>query len=436
MLAQYKKSIFTIILGDVFIWYDFAIFGYLAPIIGQVFFPSSEPKVALVKAFLLFGAGFLLRPLGGIILGNIGDKYGRKKALIISFLAMAIPSAVIGLLPVYAKIGWSSTLILVTLRIIQGLSCGGELSSASSYTYEVAPARRGFWCSWNSTASVFGVFSGSLVVMLLTCLFSHEDLINFGWRLAFLLGALLIIPSILAIRFLPESHKFRKVSRNKELEKIPVLYALKNHWQSMLAILLANVLQAVSFYVMVVWMPSFANVFLNKPLAHTTTINTFAMLVLIVLMPFAGYLSDKIGYVKLAVISVVAQLVLFIPLFYLVINGGEFALLLSQLFFISAYCGMAATTSVIMAFLFPVKARCSGVALSYNMAASLFGGTAPAICTFLINATKMNIAPAFYLIFCALLALVGYLLVIRLKRKSEALDEIPDPNIFSCDLAE
>lgn len=418
MVQKYQKSIFTIIIGDIFIWYDFTVFGYLAPIIGQMFFPTSNPHIALAKAFLLFAAGFLLRPIGGIILGNIGDKYGRKIVLVISFLAMSIPSALIGMLPTYARIGWYSTLALIILRIIQGLSAGGELSGAASYTYEIVPPKqRGFWCSWNSTASVLGVFGGSLVVMILSHLFSHQQLVDFGWRLAFLLGAALIVPSIIAIKFLPESARFQASARKKEIEKIPILGAFKTNSRSMLAILLINALQTVSLYVMVMWLPSFATVFLGKSLPAALTINTISMFTLIAIMPFAGYLSDKIGYVKLAMYSLCAQFILFLPLFYLIIHGGQVALLIAQLIFVFAFCGMAATTSTILVLVFPAKTRCSGAAISYNLAVSIFGGTAPLVCTFLINITKINIIPAFYLMFCALLAIPGYILVKRIASK-------------------
>ncbi|OGT21820.1 MAG: hypothetical protein A3C55_03870 [Gammaproteobacteria bacterium RIFCSPHIGHO2_02_FULL_42_13] len=406
----YKKAIFTAITGDVFTLYNFAIFGYLAPVIGQIFFPASKPIIAITKVFLLYAVGYVFRPIGGVILSHIGDKYGRRISLTISFLAMGLASCVMGLLPTYEKIGCYSTLIFILMRIIQGLSTGGELSSASSYIYELANKRKGFWVSLNSAAAIFGVFLGSFTIMVLSSLFTPQHLMNYGWRIPFLLGAILVIPGIFLIKYLPESRSFEKIVQNKELERLPMICVFRNHWINMLSVFLFGATM-VLVPLIFVWMPPYVSACFGKTISHVTIINTITLLVLVLLVPVAGYLSDRVGYLKLASVSVILMIILTVPLFYLITSHWQFGLLTAQLAFAIIFSGASGATSIVMTKQFPTKVRCSGIAISYNAANLVFGGTAPAVCTFLISITNLQTAPAYYITLCMMVALLGCLMI-------------------------
>lgn len=410
------KSTFTAIIGDVFTLYNFAVFGYLAPIIGQIFFPTSKPLLAITKIFLLYAVGYVFRPLGGIILSHVGDKYGRRIALLIAFFTIALTSFAMGLLPAYERIGYCSTLLLVFLRIMQGLAAGGELSNASAYIHELAQKRKGFWVSWNSTGALFGVLLGSLVVVILSIILTNQKLVDFGWRIPFLFGAVLIVPGILALKFLPESEDFKKIVKSKAIERIPIVVVFKKHWINMLAVFLFAATTAVVPLVFV-WTPIYVSTYLGKATPFSSITNTITLFVLVSLMPIAGWVSDKIGYLKLASASTLLMLLFSTPLFYLIINKGQLGLLISQLIFAVIFSNTAAVTSILMTSQFPTQVRCSGIAISYNAANLLFGGTAPVFCAFLVGATKMKMAPAYYLAFCMLVSLCGCFIIKVQKRK-------------------
>lgn len=409
-----KKSIFTAIIGDIFTLYNFAIFGYSAPIIGPIFFPNSGQLMSITKIFLLYAVGYVFRPLGGIILSHIGDTHGRKIALIISFFTISFTSLAIALLPTYKYIGYGSTLILTIIRIIQGLAAGGELSSASAYIFEIAQKRKGFWVSWNSTGAVLGVLLGSVAIMIISTTLSNQELVAFGWRIPFFLGFVLIIPSILSLKTLSESNSFKKIIKNNELENIPIASAFKNNLLDMVSVFLFSATTA-TIPIIFVWLPSYANSYLNQTISNLSIINTITLSVLVLLMPIAGWFSDNIGYLKLAIISMILMLISSIPLFSLMIYDNQHGIFITQLIFAIIFSGTAATTSILITKQFPTKIRCSGIAVSYNTANIAFGGTAPIFCTFLISTTGIQAMPAYYLMFCMFIALCGCLIIYKRK---------------------
>ncbi|MCF8127021.1 MAG: MFS transporter, partial [Deltaproteobacteria bacterium] len=187
--SHIKRNTIAGVIGNILEWYDFAVFGYYAPIIGTLFFPSENKTISLIKAFGVFATGYLMRPIGGAVFGHIGDRLGRKKALQISVLMMAFPTACLGLVPGYREIGLAAPVILILLRLLQGLSVGGEFIGSMSFIIEIAPAgRRGLYGSWTVMSAVGGIMIGSLVATLMQNFLGHESMLSWGWRLPFLAG--------------------------------------------------------------------------------------------------------------------------------------------------------------------------------------------------------------------------------------------------------
>jgi MHS family proline/betaine transporter-like MFS transporter len=224
-----KKIIRAGIIGNVMEWYDFAIYGYFALIIGKLIFPSSSASTSVIAAFGAFAAGFLMRPIGSLIFGNIGDKLGRKRALLISVLMMAIPTFLIGVLPVHEQIGITAPILLVILRMLQGLSVGGEYTTSVVFLVENSPdGRRGFMASWSGWGAVAGILLGSAVASLITTLLTPVQLASWGWRLPFLIGIIIAFVGFYIRRHLPD---ISPVS-NQEKPTSPIREAFTHEWRS------------------------------------------------------------------------------------------------------------------------------------------------------------------------------------------------------------
>jgi|SRR3989339_71769 len=299
-----RKQLTAGIIGNVLEWYDFAVYAFFSPIISQVFFPDNVQSVAIIKTFLVFSIGFLVRPIGGFIFGHIGDKHGRKKAFQISIFMMGIPTVLIGLLPAYRHVGFLSPTLLVCLRLLQGISAGGELTSSTTYVFEISPSKnKNFWCSFVTFSSILGVFSGSLMATLLKFMIKDPFL---SWRIAFFFGIILVIWGIYLRMNTKESNVFLEEKNGQNLKSIPALYLIKNYSLSVLKVISLNVFVSIAFYTLFVWMPTYIEVFLKKTSEVVLSINTLVMFVLILLIPLFGFFSERIGIKKIAIFGVVS----------------------------------------------------------------------------------------------------------------------------------
>lgn len=404
-----RKVIAAGVTGNVLEWYDFAVYGFYAPIIGRLFFPSDDPTVSLIASFGAFAAGFLMRPVGGFIFGHIGDKIGRKKALVLSVMLMAIPTGVIGFLPDHATIGVAAAVLMVLMRMLQGLSVGGEYTGSIVYLAEHAPdKKRGFFTSWTLFGAVGGILLGSGVSALISHLLTDAQISDWGWRLAFISGILVGVVGLIVRRHLPDMPEDKSADKPKS----PIVEAFRTEWRSMSKVIGFNIVNAVGFYMMFVYVVTWLIKQVAEPRSDALDINTISMAALLVMIPFFGALSDKIGRKPLLMFGAGGIAILGYPLIWLMHHPDFNMILLGQLGFavlIGAYFGASPATLTEM---FPRRVRVSALSVGYNISLAIFGGTTPLIATWLIARSHNDLSIAWYLIGCAV---VSFLVLLTLK---------------------
>jgi MHS family proline/betaine transporter-like MFS transporter len=392
-------------IGNALEWYDFGLFGYFAPIISSQFFPSADPRAALLNTFGVFAAGFLMRPIGAIVFGHLGDRMGRKWALGLSVLLMAVPTALVGLLPTYHQIGLAAPLLLLAVRLLQGLSVGGEYVGSMSYLAESAqPGRRGFDSSWCNVSGGVGGLIGAGLATILTRVLTTEQVADWGWRLPFFVS----IPAGLASWWLrqsiAESPCFTEVCDAGLVARVPLRESVRNDRAAFLTIAGLSLLASIGWYLPWVWLVTWLDDINQPPMPQWEALasSTMAGAVLTVLTPLGGWLSDRLGRKPVILSGAVGYLVLSYPMFLWMSQGTFTAALSAQLVsaVLSALYGGASLAAFVE--LFPTRTRYSGLALSYNVAVAICGGTTPLVATWLVNVTGSTLSPAFYLMAAAL----------------------------------
>ena len=403
-----KRSIIAGFIGNILEWYDFTVYGFFATIIGAQFFPAEDKIVQLIAAFGVFAAGYLMRPIGGVIFGHIGDQHGRKKALIISVLLMAIPTTLIGLLPTYDTVGWYSAALLVLLRLLQGLSVGGEFTGSISFLVEKAPkGKRGFYGSWSTFGAFGGMLLGSGIASLITGLLSKEEMHDFGWRIPFLFGAVIGFISIYLRKGMGEDTYYDKNKKENISTKTPLAEFWADYKMQAIKIMLLSWAFGVSVYLIFIFLPSYLHTFHNVKLDDALSAHTIAMIVLMILIPLFGFISDKIGRKKVLFLSLVGFIVFTYPLFELMFQNTFMAILIAMLVFSVFEAIFQAVIPALMTESFPTSVRYTGLSVSYNISLALFGGTTPLLCTWLIKVSGGNVwMPAYYLIASCVIAIL------------------------------
>jgi MHS family proline/betaine transporter-like MFS transporter len=371
-------------------WYDFAIYGYFATQIGRNFFPHEDAVAQLLSAFGVFAIGYLMRPIGGVIVGHIGDRFGRRAALTFSVTAMAIPTFLIGLLPGYQTIGLLAPIGLTLLRIVQGLSVGGEYTSSMVFLIERAPeGRRGLMGALAASGSALGILLGSAVGAAFAASMSTAALDAWGWRISFLLGLVVGIAGYMLRRYVLEAGVVEKRTR------LPIIETLHDHWRVVAGFAGLSVYTAVTFYVGFVYLVSWLQTADGIPPSRSLEINTFSMVMTLPVVITAGWLSDWIGRKPLMLLASIGGLIGALPLFWLMNHPSELLAQLGQLglvLLIGVYYGALPAVLVEAA---PPAVRCTAVALGYNLCYGLFGGLSPLVATWLVERTGDEIAPAF-----------------------------------------
>ena len=413
-----KRVILSCMIGNALEWYDFALYGYFATTIGSLFFPKFSTFASLMATFGIFAAGFIMRPLGGLIFGHIGDKIGRKNALLWSIYLMAIPTTLIGLLPTYEQIGWLAPLLLTLIRLAQGLSMGGEFTGSMVFVVEHAQQHnRGIYGSWVVFSLLLGILVGSATATF-TCYFlSEEQLLQWGWRVPFLLSVIGGFVGSAMRQMIKEPQQFAKAKELHKEHSTPLVELFKNHLKTIAYVVTIELTLSIGFYLIVTFMNNFLTALLNFNMVTSLMMTSISMVAMGIMIPIAGWISDKIGRKPVLISSALAFMVFSYPLF--IALEGSFALALFAQISLSFIMGVFfAPIPATLVELFPMSVRYSGLAISHSISMAFFGGSAPLIATWLIHVTNNNAAPALYLSVASFISAIA-LLFMKDRYKSE-----------------
>jgi MHS family proline/betaine transporter-like MFS transporter len=387
-----RRGVMAGVAGNILEWYDFALFGFFAQQIGAHFFPAHDPTASLLAAFGTFAAGFLMRPIGGALFGWVGDRFGRKQALIWSVMAMAFPSFFIGVLPDAASIGLAAPILLLVFRLLQGLAVGGEYMASAVFLVEGAePGRRGWMGSWGPFGATAGTLLGSAAGAIVNATMSPEAVMAYGWRIPFVLGLGVGLGG-LAIR----RHFVERVPHQPPA-KSPLDEAFRFHWRKMLHLvsLIAGI--AVGFYTTFVYAPTWLEQVAQVPARTALEINSLAMALSLLVLPIAGMASDRLGRRPALLIASGAFALLAYPLMALMARGEPVGILVGQVSLALVVASNGGMMPATMAELAPWRVRCTVMSVAYNLGMALLGGSTPLVATWLIASTGWTLAPAGYL---------------------------------------
>jgi metabolite-proton symporter len=397
--------------GNFLEMYDFIVYGYYAVYIAKTFFPADSEFASLMLSLMTFGVGYLMRPLGAIILGSYIDRKGRRQGLIITLGLMAVGTLTIAATPGYATIGIAAPLIVLVGRMLQGLSAGVELGGVSVYLAEIAtPGRRGFYCSWQSASQQIAVVFTALLGLMLTGAMTTDQMASWGWRIPLIIGCC-IIPVILWLRrSLEETAVFQKMQHHPR-QAGDVLRIIAANWMLVFTGMLMSVFTTTSFYLITAYTPTFGRQALHLDPQKTFIVTLFVGMSNFLWLPVAGALSDRIGRRPLlALIPVLALLTAYPAMLWLVAAPSFTKLLVVELWF-SVFFGMYNGAMVpLLVEIMPARVRTAAFSLAFSLATAIFGGFTPAICTYLIEKTGNKAAPALWLMTAAAISLVGVVL--------------------------
>ncbi len=407
-----RKAIVATVLGNGFEWFDFMVYGFFAITIGKLFFPTGNDVTSLMLSAATFGVGFLVRPIGGVLIGIYSDRYGRKGALSLTIILMGIGTALIGLAPTYSQIGMAAPCIIVFARLLQGISAGGEMGTATAYLTEHAPAgKKAYYSSWIQTSIGFAVLVGACFGTGITLNLSPEQVESWGWRIPFLFGLLIGPIGYFIRRNLDESPAFLEAGDKSET---PFKDVIREYPKQAFASFAMVVLWTVCIYVILFYMPTYSVRVLQLPQSASFMAAIVGGTVISICSPITGWLSDKVGRKWLLGGASAAMLVLAWPLFNMIVSQPS----LQTLCIFQAVFGLliATYTGPILAALsetFPTKVLSTGLSVAYNLAVMTFGGFASLILTWLIQTTGTATAPAFYVMFAAAFSFLGVMLGYR-----------------------
>jgi MHS family proline/betaine transporter-like MFS transporter len=412
--ASLSRTVVAGAVGNVLEWYDFGLFGFFAPVIAQQFLPAEDRLASLLGTFGVFATGFLVRPVGGVVFGYIGDRLGRKWALELAVLFMAGSTTLLGLLPSYATIGVAAPFLLTLARLLQGLSVGGEYIGSMSFLVEHAPpGRRAFLGSWSSFSVVLGSLLGSGAAALSTGLLASDELATWGWRWPFLAGLLIGLVGFWLRRGVAESPTFLSAQKAGKLADNPLADAVRKDGRAILLTFGLTAVLAVGFYLPFIWLPTWL-AHINRPAMpeHEALLaSTLSLVVLLVLTPLSAWVADRVGGKPMFLLGTLAYGLLSYPAFWVMSGGTLGGALLGGLVFAVSCSLFAGCMAVMLVGLFPTQTCYTGVAIGYNGGQAVLGGTAPLVATALIQGTGYQLAPALYVMGAAVVAGLCCLLI-------------------------
>lgn len=410
-----RRVVISSTLGNALEWFDFTVFGLFAGVIGKLFFPSDDPANSLLYIFATFGIAFVARPIGGIVFGIYADKWGRKSALVVMIMAMAVGTGLIGIAPTYASIGIAAPLVILIARLIQGFSAGGEFGSASAMLIEFAPpGQRGFYGSWQAVSQALATVLGAFLATVLSKSLSPEAFATWGWRVPFLLGVLIGPVGVYLRQKCDESPDFKAFVAARKANVVardtPLRDVLRDHRRELIVGFCVVATGTSINYVGSTFLPAFASTDLKLDLADAQIGLLCVGFGNAVIAPLTGALSDRIGRRALMIPGIVLYAVLSSIMFARLVDEPTRA----HLWQLQA-CGLMLSvlfgpTPAFLTEIFPIGMRSTGASLVYNFAVMLFGGLAPFTNQWLIQVTGQKIAPVYYIGFACLVGIVGLLL--------------------------
>jgi MHS family proline/betaine transporter-like MFS transporter len=395
---QARRAILAAVIGNVLEWYDFAVYAYMATIIARKFFPAQEEITSLLSAFAAFGVGFVVRPLGGIVIGRLGDVRGRKAALVLTIVLMAIGTVMIGCVPAYESIGVAAPVLILIARLLQGFSAGGEWGGATAFIVEWAPSeQRGLYGSLQQSSVAFGLLLGSAIAAAVSTLLSADAVDAWAWRIPFLLGGLLAPIGLYMRRNIEETPAFTRLAQQPTAAG-----------GSLSALRLAvrafgfTILWTVSYYIVLSYMPTFLQKQVGLVRTQALWTTTAGLLLLVLAAPVLGWCSDRIGRKPLLVAACIGFLLLPYPLFSVLLSQPSLGSVISvQLILALTIAVFSGPGPAAIAEIFPTAVRSTWMSAGYSVAVAVFGGFAPFIATWLIAYTGNPISPSFYVMAAA-----------------------------------
>ncbi|MFD8568268.1 glycine betaine/L-proline transporter ProP [Streptomyces sp. NPDC057694] len=415
-----KRAVKAASLGNAMEWFDFGIYSYLAVTIGHVFFPSGNDTVQLISSFATFAVSFLVRPIGGMVFGPMGDKIGRKKVLAMTMILMAIGTFAIGLIPSYATIGFWAPVLLILFRLIQGFSTGGEYGGASTFIAEYAPdKRRGYFGSFLEFGTLAGYVGAAGLVTILTTWLGSDGMESWGWRVPFLVAGPIGLVGLYLRLKLDETPAFQKLedeSAHKATDaasavettaKGDLARIFRDYWPTLILCICLVGAYNITDYMLLSYMPTYLSDEMGYSEAHGLLILIATMVLLMCIISQIGKLSDRFGRKPLLMTGMLGFFVLSIPSFLLVQNGALWAVSLGMLLLGLSLVCLLGTMSAALPALFPTQVRYGSLSVGYNLSASIFGGTTPLVITALIGLTGSDMMPAYYAMAAALVGVIA-----------------------------
>ncbi|MGA3005383.1 MAG: MFS transporter [Acetobacteraceae bacterium] len=389
-----RRAILSCAIGNFFELFDFTIYGYFAVAITRAFYPSGS----MYGTYAAFGAAFLMRPVGAIVIGAYGDRVGRRAALVVTIGIMAGATGAVGLIPTYNATGYWAPVLLVLCRLAQGFSTGGEWGGAAAFLVEYAPPnKRGLTGSWQQFSTQIGALTGSLSAALLASSLSNDDFYAWGWRIPFLCGFLLGPIGYYLRKKVAETPAFERAVETRTVERAPLRVAVQEYGSRMIQAFGLSIIGCIAGFVFTVYLVSYSINTLHLPPGAALSCAVAYGIVVVVLTPLVGAFTDRVGRRPLILASALLNLVFDYPLFLLAIRGGTFASLLAAMVCVAVFQALyTGTIPSILAEMFPTRVRYTALSLSYGFAVVLFGGFAPLISTWLVDVTGNPYAPAFY----------------------------------------
>ncbi|WP_221563189.1 MFS transporter [Alkalihalobacillus sp. TS-13] len=417
---QIRRVLIASLVGSSIEWFDYFLYGTVAALVfNQLFFVNEDPTVGLLLSYASFALAFFIRPFGGVIFSHIGDRIGRKKTLVLTLSLMGAATFAMGILPTYQAIGIWAPILLITLRLIQGLGIGGEWGGALLLAFEYAPEeKRGLFGAIPQMGVTIGMLLGTIALSIISLL-PEGSFITWGWRVPFLMSALLVIFGLWIRKGIDETPAFKQVKESGEVPKLPIVETLKNYWREVLIAIGAKVVETAPFYIFSTFVVSYATG--NLGYSRTATLNAvmIATVITTILIPIMGRLSDQFGRRKMYMIGAIGMALFAFPYFWMLQQQNVVLLVVATVIGLGIiWAPITAVLGTMFSEIFDAKIRYTGISLGYQIGAALAGGTAPLVATALLATFNNSYVPvAIYIIFTAIISLAAIWAVKTRKHK-------------------